>query len=418
MHFFNDEIQKTAQSIRANLISELRFLEFLRDDGDAFSIREWIGQDDPSFLFLTADAEHAAAMRNIISAMLEISANALMSRGPATEPRCYFFLDELPSLNRLPFLISSLAEIRQFGGAFVLGYQVYSQLEDVYGREGAQTISGNTNNRIVFNTPDFRTAKLCSESLGSRDFWEKNANVSVGAHEARDGVGFTQQRVERPVVTAAEIQNLPQLRAYIKFAYESPTSTVDMKLVNVEPRAQAFLPYMGNAPGFGRYESKTTKQDTKAATAAFDDKAYRAFRDWCTRNFRDDDYYDWQDAAPDVPPKYTPYLDHFTRLYKSGLPPSQIQPIVIDTSGLITNTRASNSQKPRQHTPDATSQNAGKPSDTSPSKSKAKRADRHSSQDPRKSQNREPKPKTQQPVQTTLPLDDDWSPGSFKGWEG
>ena len=157
-HFFNEDIVKTAQSIRANLISELRFLEYLRDDAEAFSIREWMKSDEPSLLFLTGDAEHAAATRNIISTMLEISANALMGMGPASEPRCYFFMDEVPTLNRLPFLISSLAEIRQFGGAFVLGYQVYSQLEDIYGREAAQTISGTVNNRIVFNTPDFRTA--------------------------------------------------------------------------------------------------------------------------------------------------------------------------------------------------------------------------------------------------------------------
>ena len=46
------------------------------------------------------------------------------------------------------------------GGAFVLGYQVYSQLEDLYGDKAAQSISGTLNNRIVFNTPDARTARL------------------------------------------------------------------------------------------------------------------------------------------------------------------------------------------------------------------------------------------------------------------
>ena len=246
-HFFGKHVEKTSASIRANMIAELRFLEFLRDDGEPFSIREWVqaGESAPGFVFLTGDAEHSAATRNIISTMVEVAANALMTCDESREPRLWFFLDEVPSLNRLPFLISKLAEIRQFGGAFVLGYQVYSQLEDIYGEKGAQSISGTLNNRVVFNTPDARTAKLFSEALGFEDIVEQRENLSFGAHESRDGVSFVSQRTERPIVTASEIQALPQFEAYIRFAYDAPTAKVAFGPVPIEPKAEKLVPYQG-----------------------------------------------------------------------------------------------------------------------------------------------------------------------------
>lgn len=245
-HFFGKAVEKTSASIRANMIAELRFLEYLRDDGEPFSIRDWVKSDKPGFVFLSGDAEHSAVTRNIISTVTEVAANALMTCEERRDPSLWFFLDEVPSLNRLPFLISKLAEIRQFGGAFVLGYQVYSQLEDIYGEKGAQSIAGTLNNRVVFNTPDARTAKLFSESLGFEDIVEQRENLSFGAHESRDGVSFMAQRVERPIVSASEIQALPQFQAYIRFAYDAPTAEVTFAPIDVKAKAEKFIPYMGN----------------------------------------------------------------------------------------------------------------------------------------------------------------------------
>jgi type IV conjugative transfer system coupling protein TraD len=260
-HFFNDEIIKTAQSIRANLITELRFLEFLRDDAEPFSIREWIKNDNKKgFVFLTGDAEHAAATRNIISCIFEVAANSLMTSGQADEPKVWFFMDEVPTLNRLPFLPKSLAEIRQFGGAFVIGYQVYSQLEAIYGDKDAQTISGNLNNKIIFNTPDARTAELFSQSLGSEDIEESRQNITVGAHQSRDGVGFMSNRIERRIVTASQIQSLPQFEGYVGFAYDSPVAFVIFKPFPTNKLANAFEPYGGHDFGRGDLEAAFAKE--------------------------------------------------------------------------------------------------------------------------------------------------------------
>lgn len=267
-HFFGQHVEKTSASIRANMIAELRFLEFLRDDGDPFSIREWVINERPGFVFLSGDAEHAAATRNIISASFEVAANALMTCPKRREPSLWFFIDEVPTLNRLPFLTAKLAEIRQFGGAFVLGYQVFSQLEDIYGEKGAQTIAGNLNNRIVFNTPDARTAKFFSESLGFEDVVEHRENLSFGAHETRDGVNVVSQRVERPIVTASEIQSLPQFQAYIRFAYDSPTAEITFDPIDIDPVAEAFVEYVGNGFELDSMDETTAEPSASAPSVA------------------------------------------------------------------------------------------------------------------------------------------------------
>ena len=340
-HFFNESIEKTSQSIRANLIAEMRLLEFMRSDGPRFSVRDWMKSDEPSILFLTGDAEHAAATRNLISVVLEIGANALMAGPKSTDPRVFFFMDEVPTLNRLPFLVSSLAEIRQFGGAFVLGYQVYSQLEEIYGKEAAQSITGTINNRIVFNTPDFRTAKLFSESLGSEDLLEKRANITVGAHEARDGVGFMQNRVERPIVTPSEIQALGQFKAYIRFAYDAPTALIEFPIVNVPDKADPFLEYLGSGfdDVFGRAEEKPKGLqrpiDHKEQTQVFDD--YVA---WCLQNFSIARA-DWMDKRTAPPADIAVHWDHYARQRAAGIASVKIVPFVDLSSYLMSNRPAS-----------------------------------------------------------------------------
>jgi type IV conjugative transfer system coupling protein TraD len=253
--FFGENIQKTSASIRANMIAELRFLEFLRDDGVAkFSMRDWVKLDRPGFVFLTGDAEHSAATRNVISTVIEVAANALMTGPERRDPSLWFFLDEVPSLNRLPFLPTKLAEIRQFGGAFVLGYQVFSQLEELYGDKAAQSIAGTLNNRIVFNTPDARTARLFSDSLGLADIIEHRETISFGADVTRDGNTLNAQRIERAIVTASEIQSLPQFKAYIRFGYDAPTALVEFPPIPTKDIALAVEKYEGNGFAIGSLE--------------------------------------------------------------------------------------------------------------------------------------------------------------------
>ncbi|WP_236858314.1 type IV secretion system DNA-binding domain-containing protein [Cereibacter sphaeroides] len=105
----------------------------------------------------------------------------------------------------------------------MLGYQVFAQLEDIYGEKGAQATRRQPHTTASSSTRrDARTAKLFSESLGFEDVVEQRENLSFGAHESRDGVAFMSQRTERPIVTASEIQRCLSSRLLIRFAYDAP----------------------------------------------------------------------------------------------------------------------------------------------------------------------------------------------------
>jgi len=207
--------------------------------------------EDGSFVFLTGHPEFDAATRNITSAIMELAAIALMGCTPSKAPKLFFIIDELATLNRLPFLTGKLAEVRKVGGCFVVGFQVLSQLEDIYGREGANTVMGNLNNTIFGSTPDHTTAEKFSKALGMADQIESRENISVGANENRDGVGFIKNRFERAIATPTQIMRLPQLNAYFTFAYDSPTSLVKFKYSKLKSLHSPMEPYTGSGFGTG-----------------------------------------------------------------------------------------------------------------------------------------------------------------------
>lgn len=233
---------KTAQSVRTNVVQPLDFLRYLKNSANPFSIGSWVrNEDEKGFLFLSGQVQYAAATRNLISAAIEIAANATMTCPPTDRPRIWFFIDELPSLNYLPCLDTSLAEIRQFGGCFVIGYQVFAKLRNVYGDRIAEAISGTINNSVYFDTPDKPTAQRCSEALGMEDITETSEGMSIGAHQTRDGVTLNQNRIERAIVTPSQIMDLPPLAAYLRYAYDSPRARITFTHTKREAIAEAFV---------------------------------------------------------------------------------------------------------------------------------------------------------------------------------
>ncbi|MBO9403345.1 type IV secretion system DNA-binding domain-containing protein [Shimia sp. R9_3] len=74
-HFFGEHVAKTSGSIRANLITELRFLEYLRDDAPPFSIRDWVKEDRPGFVFLTGNAEQSAGLCQVVAPRAQLGVN-------------------------------------------------------------------------------------------------------------------------------------------------------------------------------------------------------------------------------------------------------------------------------------------------------------------------------------------------------
>ena len=243
---------KTALSVRAMLTANLGALEYLPDDGPPFSIRDWIANDaETGFLFLTSRGDQHASLRGLISTWLEIAVNSLLSLDRNDGRRIWIVLDELPTLHQVPSLQPGLAESRQFGGCFVLGIQVISALRDLYGRNGAETISGLCGTRVVLAAPDRDTAQWSAESLGHAEVEEMTEAVSYGANTIRDGVSINSRKELRALALASEIMRLPSLEGYLRFPGPLPVAKIGLAYTKRPQTAERFVPRAGTADAVG-----------------------------------------------------------------------------------------------------------------------------------------------------------------------
>ncbi len=237
------ENPKTALSVRAMLTANLAAFEFLPDEGKPFSIREWISRErQDGFLFLTSRGDQHASLRGLISTWLEIAVNAMLSLAQSDGRRIWVILDELPTLHQVPSLQPGLAESRQFGGCFVLGVQVASALRDLYGRNGAETISGLCGTRVVLAAPDRDTAQWSADSLGRSEVEEVSEGYSYGANTIRDGVSLTPRRELRALALPSEIMRLANLEGYLKFPGPFPVASIRLKYVARPAATERFVP--------------------------------------------------------------------------------------------------------------------------------------------------------------------------------
>ncbi|MBV7300286.1 type IV secretion system DNA-binding domain-containing protein [Enterovibrio paralichthyis] len=224
---------KTGESIRSVMSTYIKCLGYCKDNGvlvdpdtgiqdksRLFSITEWVKNDERrGFIFITVKGEHSATLKPLITTFYNVAIVAGMSLSPSKTRRLFVMMDELPSINKLPALTSGAAELRQFGFSFVLGWQLYSQLEEVWGTSGAQTVSGLLNTRIQFNPgTEPANVKHASEQFGSYTVLMPDEGYSFGVGVYRDGANLKYKEDKRACVTPSAISIVPPLNGFIRLA--------------------------------------------------------------------------------------------------------------------------------------------------------------------------------------------------------
>lgn len=226
----SDKIEKTAISIRSVLTTYLKSLKYVKDIPNAFSIRKWI-QDDTqrNWLFISSISDKHETLKPLISMWLDIAANSLMSLTPSHERRIWMIFDELPSLQRLPYLPESFAEARKFGGCLVAGMQSIAQLRKIYGENAAEEISNLCNTRIFFRDPSFQTAQWASKELGEIETEEMKENISYSESAMRSGISISNQRYQKQIISASEVMQLNDLEAFVRLPGFYPLTRLKLK---------------------------------------------------------------------------------------------------------------------------------------------------------------------------------------------
>ena len=115
-------------------------------------------------------------------------------------------------------------------------------MRDLYGRNGAETISGLCGTRVVLAAPDRDTAQWSADSLGRSEVEEVAEGYSYGANTIRDGVSLTPRRELRSLALPSEIMRLPNLEGYLKFPGPFPVASIRLKYVARAAAAERFVP--------------------------------------------------------------------------------------------------------------------------------------------------------------------------------
>lgn len=240
------KIEKTAISIRSVITTYLKSLQALTGlahEGQApFSIRDYIlDEKRDGWLFISSNGEQHKALKPLMSMWLAMASLTLLSLTPDRNRRIWFICDELPSLHKLPLLGETIAEVRKFGGCFLLGMQSFSQLTKVYGPHGAKEIFDLLNTRFFFRSPSSEMARLVSSELGEEDIEEARENYSYGANSIRDGISLGNQRITRPIVSYPQILELEDLHCFVRLPGAYPVTQLALSLTEREAKSSGFI---------------------------------------------------------------------------------------------------------------------------------------------------------------------------------
>jgi type IV secretory pathway TraG/TraD family ATPase VirD4 len=210
-------------SIRSVTGASLTALDYLAEQtGPPISVRDWVRQGR-GVLFLPYQADQIAALRSIISAWLRLAIFQTMTGGEGDQ-RLWFVVDELDALGPIDGLKDALARLRKFGGRCVLGFQSIAQVSSTYGHGEAQTIVENCSNTLILRcsaSENGGTARFASKLIGEREVIRPTVSrTRKGGFFAEPGhsVSRSEQHVTESAVLPAEVEQLPDLTGYLKFA--------------------------------------------------------------------------------------------------------------------------------------------------------------------------------------------------------
>jgi type IV conjugative transfer system coupling protein TraD len=242
------EAARMAESIRAVFNTNAEALMCLPEDGECFSIKEWVKREDKpgSILFVSARHVDLPLYKALLTLWLDLSVNTLMTLPRTRSLRTWYLFDELGALHRLPAIENGLQTARGFGGAIVLGLHSIARLQAVYGREGAENLTSLARTKLILATADRKTAETCAEFIGNREVRQMDEAYSYGYNNLRDASTLTPKKEIAPLVIPDDITNLPALHGFVKFPDGFPAARVVLTYKDYRQVARGFEPRPDN----------------------------------------------------------------------------------------------------------------------------------------------------------------------------
>jgi hypothetical protein len=230
--FLDEHNVKMFDSIRSVAITAVKALRYVGEqEGPSLAVRDWVN-NGRGVLFIPYDAGQIAAMRSTVSAWMRLAIFETMNQEPG-DRRLWFVVDELDALGQIDGLKDALARVRKFGGRCVLGFQSIAQVSGTYGRAEAQTIVENCSNTLILRcagSENGGTAQFASRLIGQREVLRKSESRSRQGLQIFPTVSRSEQLHIEPAVLDSEIEQLPDLKGFLKLASSRQWRRVSLML--------------------------------------------------------------------------------------------------------------------------------------------------------------------------------------------
>jgi type IV secretory pathway TraG/TraD family ATPase VirD4 len=233
----NNRMFDSIRSVTSSAVGALEYVGKQEATGHApgFSIRDWVSEKKPGVLFIPYKAGQIAALRSTISAWMRLAIFETMDQeeqrpddargagrgGRESNDRLWFVVDELDALGQIDGLKDALARLRKFGGRCVLGFQSIAQVSSTYGQGDAHTIVENCGNTLILRCSASEgggTARFASQLIGDREVLHTTVSKSRRFTDLMASVTHSEHRSVEPAVLPSQVEQLPDLAGYLKYA--------------------------------------------------------------------------------------------------------------------------------------------------------------------------------------------------------
>ncbi len=234
---FHEGAERMLGSVRGIVASHLAPYAYLPKSTNPklWSIRRHV-REARQWLWLPYREDQVAALRPLLATWIGEAVNALLSQPPDLKRRHWLMFDEVASLGRVQGLADALTKGRKYGLCAMVGLHSVSQLREVYGEHGAQTLLSCLSSQLILRANDPETAEYASSYLGDREV--ERELITRGPHGRTISKEY---HIERLVI-ASQIQKLADGVGYLQLAGRSVVRRVRIPRFKSALTVDAFVP--------------------------------------------------------------------------------------------------------------------------------------------------------------------------------
>ena len=211
---------RQSQGVLGTIENGTKSFYYLNRTDGPFSIRDWV-QNGKGIIFLSNRPEFRESIRPIISIFIDMLMYSLLPLPDDPNRRIFLLLDEFATLYPLTSLVRLMELGRSKGVGIFLGCQDINQIKTLY-QESAQTILNLCSTTVCFRPNSVETAKYYESFFGKREVSLVQESHSLGPGKGKDSVQITRRNHVEELLLASELQQLPNMKAYIKIQHHDP----------------------------------------------------------------------------------------------------------------------------------------------------------------------------------------------------